>query len=422
MTMYRERAGDISAVSNELEFGLPRGRAGLLIASANKILRGLLMHEVNPDKMIELTASMAKNSQELNFMVTVLVRELSELVQNHNLQIHGGSSLYQDVSALNPNRYRTTSLSNTFADGLLDIASQQLVIGVAPEGKNGGESFAMDLYNCLRQLSPILLALSASSPYKYENERIVDTGFQSRRPHQYRQMSRYLPEEMFQTVPITSLAQYEDRRAMISNKVKNALLAGRLDANLTELYRIRENGLSYAPFDMLDPHQLYGWVRIRPDHANADSLLSLEVRICDMPFRIETIQMLNSFITGLAYYASSFGFEDIQNILQPLGLHDIDIGEMIMNVSYSGLDTVVGSGNNVQRIRSMVLKLTNLSVLGLQDRRLETHQLVTQMEQILNRGNDAEVLRNEMAEQVMTPIQLEHFLASMLYQSVINQG
>ncbi len=92
--------------------------------------------------------------------------------------MYGGSSLLKSVRGITPRWYRTTALSQTCGFGLLDITSQQIIMGIPDE------QFGFELYNFFRAINPIIIAMSASSPYAYKEDRLEDTLGESRRIRQ----------------------------------------------------------------------------------------------------------------------------------------------------------------------------------------------------------------------------------------------
>ena len=121
----------VAQVSNELEFSLQGVDAGKLIRKGSGELQ--IMHEVNTRDMVELNVSLQRDLSELNDALVNSVRKLITLGDSLGGFIYGGASLLRDVEGMEPKRYRTTSLSETLAKGLLDITSQQVVMGVSDE-------------------------------------------------------------------------------------------------------------------------------------------------------------------------------------------------------------------------------------------------------------------------------------------------
>lgn len=411
--------GDISAVSNELEFCLQGVEADAVIEQAGGTLE--LIHEVNRRNIVELMISMAPDVAALNQLAPVVIGQLATIAQGSGGDIYSGSSLFQDTSHHEPTWYRTTSLSERLARGFLDITSQQLVIGVAREGRGqmAGETFGLQLYNFLRQLSPVILALSASSPCRYQAGNIIETGYQSRRPARYQEMSKNLPPSMFTTPQLHSLEEYHAHLQDVSDQVNDRLEAGQLDANVTELYRDRGER-TYVPFTTLEPHQIYSWVRMRPDHANQNSVFSLEVRICDLPAQVETIQALNSFIAGLSYYAARNGFFQLHAAVSELHVTERGFLPILLHVAQNGLSAKIGNGRHP--LRDFVRPLCRLAIEGLKHRHLPTNSMEAELSRILEQGNDAVRIREFAENKHPSPQELESFLVATLADSLSRNG
>jgi len=222
---------------------------------------------------------------------------------------------------------------------------------------------------------------------------------------------------MFSSPRIDTLEQFETHLQQVSDAVNHDLRAGRLDSNDAELYRNREER-TYAPFAILAPHQIYSWVRIRPDHANADAIFSLELRVSDISSNTETIQSINSFITGLSYYASVYGFKILNESIAPLGLANAELFPTLLQVARDGLDTSVGNGRSRQSIRSLIPCLVQFASEGLAHRGIAPEQMQQELARILAEGTDASIVRSFVESVHATPAQLEAFLIQLLTASV----
>ncbi len=360
-------------MSNELEFGLHGVDAAVVIDNS----RGLeVVHEVNPNHVLELNISLAETPDQLNVLLRQNVRRLIEIVETQGGTIYAGSSLIEDVSEVQPKRHRTTSLSEACAHGFLDITSQQVVLGV------NDEALGFELYNMFRRVNPALLALSASSPYRYVDGSLKDTEAMSRRLQQYVELCRFYPHEMWRTMPkIGSMSEYYRHLQQVSDEVNKRLARGELDANVEELTRIRTNGFSYIPFSRLEPHQIYWYVRPRPDHSNERSVMSVELRVTDIPTTVERMQLLNSFVVGLAYYVADHGSER-------LPLYCDGTFEELEEAAKYGLDTKIGC----QTLRTTIDNLTRYARDGLEGRSLPAD--FSLLDRIFREGTDAEIIRN----------------------------
>lgn len=371
-------------LSNELEFNLHGAKAQDVIRRWGG--SGLL-GEVNPRDVVELNVSLAKDIRELNGMVASEVARLVGVVEAEGGKLYGGSSVLTDTSRLDPKWYRTTSLSKTLARGLMEVSSQQLVIGV------DDEQFGFGLGRFLLKVNPVLVAVSASSPYRYDigpgGADITDTGLQSRRAQQYESMCVYLPPQMWRDPPSAgTMGEYRAALADVSVLVNCMLREGRLDANMEELYKARKGAdgstYSYAPFDRLEPHQVYWPIRIRPDHKNETSVFSLEVRTPDLPLTTKGIQMVNTLVVGLAYYLMD---HDAPQITQHLD----GTFSQIKAAASSGLDAIVGA----VRIREIAAELRECAAQGLREHGFADQcGRLDELDRVLREGNDAQRIRS----------------------------
>lgn len=361
---------NIEQVSNELEICVDNVDAGVLVKDSSLPI----VHEINPHHVVELNVSLAENVADLNEIAAKLIKDLSAFAENLDGSIYGGSSVLEDVLYVEPRRYRTTSLSNSCARGFLDITSQQIVLGV------NDEELGFELFNYLRNINPVFLALSASSPYVVNNGVLESTGVLSRRVFQYEQLCKFFPSEMWRDVPeINSLDEYFFHLQKISDEVNRRYESGKLDCV--------EEVKNFLPFDILEPHQIYWPIRLRPDHKNIEtggsSVFSLEVRIPDMPTTIQRIQMINSLIVGISYFIADHGSE---NLPKPF------------NGSYEDLriaarDGLTGSINDIQIIQVMD-SLAGTAIKSLEERSYfeEANFLGEIIEKVIRNGNDAELI------------------------------
>lgn len=372
---------NVVQISNELELCLDGVNAKDIVNGTNVI------HEVNPRDVVELNVSLADNVKELNKRMSDDVRNLIDKVKSKNGRIYGGGSLIKNVTDVEPRRYRTTSLSNSCARGFLDITSQQVVIGVTEE------KLGFELYDLFRDINPVLLALSASSPYMYglqntfldsaESRKefqslagLQNSGFESRRIEQYERICGRFPDIMWKTMPsISDMDQYFSYLQKISDEINSSLKEGRLDANWDELTKVRD-GKTYYPFERLEPHQIYWPIRIRPDHRNEKSLFSIELRIPDMPTTIQRVEMINSLVAGLAYYVADHG---------PIKKHFNSSFEDLKQAAYDGMEAEI----NGVSIAEVAIYLRDYAVRGLNERKQYESNPIDTMEDVLKYGNDA---------------------------------
>lgn len=377
---------NIGQISNELEFSLHNIETDRVIEDQIIKTESLsVVPEINPRDIIELNISMAQNAQELNSRVEKDIRTLTQRVEALGGKIYGGSSVLSDVSSVKPKRYRTTSLSETCAQGFLDITSQQIVLGITEE------QLGFELYNFFRNINPVLLALTASSPYRYRNGNLEDTSGASRRIVQYEQLCKYFPEIMWKMPKLDSLKEYLTYLQRISDAVNNKLKIGLLDANWEELNKLRTDNnnrtFSYAPFTLLEPHQIFWFIRVRPDHRTIEkggnSLFSVELRVPDIPTTVDRIQMLNAFVVGLSYYIAD---HSSTNLPTPF---NGEFNDLHVTAKY-GLNTRI---NDIE-MKRVIDDLRKYAVRGLEDRGYSgEYSRFDTLEKILIEGNDSDLIR-----------------------------
>lgn len=362
---------NIEQISNELEICVNNIDAGVLIKKNSLPI----VHEINPHHVVELNVSLAENIADLNEIAAKLIKNLSDFAEDLDGEVYGGSSVLEDVSDVEPRRYRTTSLSESCAKGFLDITSQQIVLGI------NDKELGFELFNYLRNINPVFLALSASSPYIVKNGVLESTGALSRRIFQYENLCKYFPSNMWRDVPeINSLEEYFSYLQKISDEVNRRYSSDELDCNHTEVAK-------FLPFDRLEPHQIYWPIRLRPDHRNIEtggkSVFSLEVRIPDMPTTVQRIQMINSFVTGIAYFIADNGSENLQK----------PFNESYEDLRIAAKKGLQGKINNSE-ISKVTDFLTGIAIGGLEERSYfkEANFLGEMVEKVLTDGNDAELI------------------------------
>lgn len=382
MTVSRRK---IVEISNELEFGLSGVSAkSLMRANEARGYRLDLAHEVNPRDAIELRVSKALSITELNRRVSSYVDTLVRRAEALGGRPYGGGMIFSDISDLEPMRFRTTSLSETAARAFMEIGSQQVVIGV------NDERLGFDLYNFFRNISPALLALSANSPYEYGREgRLGDTEHQSARVAVYRSLLRRFPMSMVESPYLGSMEDYHNAVRSVSEEIRARLDNGSLDANWTELNKIRQNGngsYSYYPFGLLEPHQVFWFTRPRPDFVNDVSAFALEVRVPDMPTKVSGVQALNSLVVGLAYYIAKNGEDAVP---RPFNGSFADI----MTAGREGL----GASINGVRMADALRELARYAAMGLRREGYgDEASRLDNVDRMVSDGGGAEAIRRLM--------------------------
>lgn len=243
------------------------------------------------------------------------------------------------------------------------------------------EELGFELFNYLKNINPVLLALSASSPYRVRDDILEEVGALSRRVSQYEKLCRFFPENMWRAVPeVNSLEEYSFHLQEISNEVNRRHSNGEMDSNEAELEK-------YLPFERLEPHQIYWPIRIRSDHANIESggssLFSLEVRIPEMPTTIERIKLMNCFVVGISYFVADHGASEL---FTPFNgrYEDLEI---------AAKEGLLGEINGV-RIVDALDNLTSIAIRGLEGRNYsqEANFLGRMVDKVVREGNDAQLI------------------------------
>lgn len=303
--------GEITEVSNEIELNLHNILAPFVVDYG--LAKGLRVSpEVNLWRVVELEVSRAADVYELNSRLRSDVETLSSIVTQHGGQLYGGGLVLEQNQGIHPAWYRSTSLSRSFAQELKGISGQQTVIGVQ------GEELAINLCNYFQRLGPLLQAVSASSPLRMdrgqvitnEHDQVVLSDGLSERVFSYQRGAIHLPKRMLEAEELQSFDHYTEVLQSISDEVNRSLTAGLLDSNVEELYKNHER-IAYAPFDCLEPHQIFWSTRFRPDHRNELSDCSIEVRAMDTPITLSAMCAINELVMGVAYFAASQGVSQL---------------------------------------------------------------------------------------------------------------
>ena len=391
---------NVGQTSNELEFIVDGVTVPEVILELNSLNHGAsFVQEINGMHVVELNSPIKKDVAELNNAVGEYIKQTIRIVENLKGSIRGGAAVLKDVSGVSPNRYLTTSLSEACAQGFKEITSQQIVLGV------NNEKYAFELYNFFRRINPLLLGISASSPYTSVDGRTVQrsqNNAQSVRPQTYQRLLQYFPDIMKQMPILSSLKQYDTIMEQASAEIWTAFEQGRLDTNFEELGRERTSlkGGSYAKMFKSDPRlnssQVYWAIRPRPEHKTTDlprehpnygdSLFSLELRIPDMPTTPDRMQMLNAFVLGIAYYIADHGRSSI-HIPRYL---DGSINQL-ESAGLQGLDTKFRE----RTARQLVGNLMNFAFQGLNERGYFSEaKRMDLLDTVLTHGNDAQLMIN----------------------------
>ena len=193
--------------------------------------------------------------------------------------------------------YRTTALSCALADGLRRVLSFQVVVGF------DSERLGITFYNTMRALLPLLISRYANNPIVYDDylmraceyfvsRDMIMPSESIRHSVVYPYMLRKLPPSMYVAPVLYSLEHYYDVLAKISADVLYMLHS--IDVNWEQFAR-------FSDFELLEPHQVYWPVRLRPDHRDSDTLFTVEVRGIDAQPTVESMIELNNTVVGVAY-------------------------------------------------------------------------------------------------------------------------
>ncbi len=372
----------ILKISNELELGLSGTNAKEVLGRVRSLD---LCREVNPRDCVELRVSMASNLNELNRRLRDDTLLLSDEVNKMGGKLYGGGLILTDTSSIDPVWHRTTALSERCGRGFLNVMSQQVTIGI------NNEYLGLELYNFFRKINPVILAMSASSPYEYKNSsQINDTGHQSSRIAGYMNFLSCFPKDMIEAPYLISKGGYWAVVEALSSEIKEMVVSRKLDSNLEELTRVRnDHGREYShwPFENLDPHQIFWFVRPRPDFENETSRFVIELRIPDAPIRIDNAQMINQFVVGLAYYIARNGSHSMNIPFEGSYKELLEVNMCGMNAEINGL-----------KMHNMIGYLSECAASGIREegQKEEESSFIRRVSDLLNGGNDSVRIRSFM--------------------------
>ncbi|HUY70538.1 MAG TPA: hypothetical protein VMV00_03150 [Candidatus Baltobacteraceae bacterium] len=374
---------DIPQISNEYELGLIRLPASELIRRNQMAGSRLsLVHEVNGRHMVELNVSLKKNVTELNsatwreIRATILLAARSGKAADEGL-VYGGGAVLNNTEGIVPRLYLTTAASEGFGRAMTTVKSQQIVLGVSDEAA------AFRVYNALRLVSPIVLALSASSPLIFEGGRIANAGVDSIRMQQYAKGCARFPAEMWLDPPtLGSIADYNRSMAIASQRFRDALPAMDSRPEFRTMYN--SAGIRFCEQERLEPHQVFWQVRPRPDHRNDRCALSIEVRSPDLPFSLSEMQTINRFVYGVACIAASSNQQlELPSCLEGSFVQHTEAARLGLRASLNG----TGMGELVKTVLALAIEGLNGSGYS-----KEAVSLEAGIGEILGEGNGAQRL------------------------------
>ena len=384
------RKNTITQISNELELGLLNRTAGEIIRHDTRLPQGRrlgLVHEVNRRHVFEMNISKKPGLASLNAAGERDVRSAIRLAAANGSdgKVYGGGAVLNNTQGLIPAPYRTTTISAAFGRAMLGVKSQQIVIGVA------NEDDAFKVNELTRLMGPVILAISASSPFRFEGKNLVNTGLNSIRMEEYARGCARFPSSMWNTPSnMNSLAEYNRELASASRELRRRLDEGEMDATPEFFTQKGSDGRLFSDFSVLSPHQIFWQVRVRPDHANSECAMSIEVRMPDMPFSMAEVQTINRFVYGLACAAVL----SVYAVNVPLSL-DGSFAQL-QEAGANGLDARIGH----QDMRQLVTwgRDTAESGLDLAGLRSEAVLLRKGIDEILAQGNGAQRMLRVMGK------------------------
>ncbi len=342
----RNRERPITYISNEVEFNLhaqePMTERIVQNLIERRRERGLcLMREVNPRHVVELNISMARSLDELNARLAHDARALHSIARELGIALYGGSNVLETMDDVEYTPYRTACLSRTLGRYLCTVSSLQLVVGIRDE------EVGLRIYNNLIRMrtidgqSGLASLLYPSSPLMpsctYSNgelhyakncisqelgnptnsprrrlwcryERGIDTfsPMGSNRINTLFQIAiQCLPPIMVFPREVRKLSDYNTILERATREI-NIQLNNRTSILDLDWERLQQ----FLPIEHLEPHQVYFWVRLRPDHAenNLGSGFSIEIRITDMPYRLEMMQRTNAILLSVIHTCATQPF------------------------------------------------------------------------------------------------------------------
>ncbi|MBT3406025.1 hypothetical protein HN419_02550 [Candidatus Woesearchaeota archaeon] len=372
----------VKLVSNELEVWIDGISAEDAIAAIKKLPEHgpvfFVDPEVNLRDAMEINISKAKSSAELNSRAQAALRLTSDEVKRLGGTLYAGSYVGKSTKGLDYSPYRTTTLSVPLGQGLTSIAGHQILFGMADTKS------ASIAYETLRQLGPLVIALTASSPFSaHSNGETVNS---SRIAHVYPQSCAELPDIMHGTPPV--LEDVEDWYAAHA-EINKELHRKFRNGELTIDERFHTKGFDQPSH--LAPHQIYWHVRPRFDHAtNGDdsTIMSLEYRIGDMPMSAKRLTALNSFIMGSVSEAIQQGKPHFFDTHVPR--------ETLKGLEYAAAKDGLDATYNGAPLAEVIDLHAKIAERGITD---ENHtEMHAGIQDILQNGNDAARMRAHFGE------------------------
>jgi gamma-glutamyl:cysteine ligase YbdK (ATP-grasp superfamily) len=108
----------------------------------------------------------------------------------------------------------------------------------------------------------------------------------------------------------------------------------------------------------------------------------------------------------VAYYTARFGFDEMEQLLERVGLAEVPVNQAVLCAAKSGLDTRYTRSEG--SIRCLLPSLVRMAGAGLRHRNIDPGPMEQELRRILQEGNDAEQLRKLERSEYLTPTQLKN--------------
>jgi len=406
----------IGPFSNEIELCVSDINAVDLIKSTTLPV----MHETNRRDMLELVVSMDKNLAELNNNLSTLTSDLSKKVESMNGQLYGGSTVLEKVSDLKP-KPASEDIDCVFGSaikGFMNITSHQVVVGIKDE------KIGWEIYNTSKYLSPLLIALTASSPYMHNQKGgLENTLNQSIRPLQYQKMFKYFPNSFWkETKDIRSIDELKLELEQVHNSILSYIELGRIpETKWDELRKERKDALGnkYTYEQKIRDSEtakvfFYWFVRPRLAHETiskgGDCVMSLEFRAPDTALNTGYMKNINRFVIGTCNYIANEGGDSIMKDLH-IDKRD-DVFCQMLECGKYGLNASINS----EKAGLQIQKLGKYAIRGLElsNDHYNANLLTDFLEDVRINGNPADRMQKAFNNRTPSVNELKSYLIEEL--------
>ena len=310
----------IDKVSMELEFSILQGDVRKILDIYMNIKNGGLKDEYGT-RTLELNISKVSDIQVLNQRTYEAFKEISLYCSPYGggivLDLYPFNSdkraaeISMHTSKTETQRKTDIKIFSLFGGKIHNLTSQQVLLGITDE------KHAMDVYNILRQASPITAAMFAASPLE-----VTDSGLLIPNSHETIRMQKYLEgaeltsTELIETPPFTCLKDIENQ----------------MDKSTKDLSRKGLNLGSELKYFHTAP-----MIRLRQDHSDETDVCSIEVRTPDTPITLSGVYAVNSFFINLGYCVGSNKLSKILSHLDGRFSEHITAGRYGINSEINGV-------------------------------------------------------------------------------------